>query len=120
MSPEVAVVIPSYNSRQFIEDTIASVRAQTLVPDEIVVVDDGSTDGTAELVEGLGVQCIRKQNGGPASARNQGVKETTAPLVAFLDADDLFLPDKLERQLTLLSQGGIVACCGNCCITIVA
>jgi len=113
MSPEVAVVIPSYNSRQFLEATIASVRAQTLVPDEIVVVDDGSTDGTAELAEDLGVRCIRKQNGGPASARNRGVKETKAPLLAFLDADDLFLPDKLERQLALLSQGGIVACCSN-------
>jgi len=115
LSAEVAVVIPAFNSKVFLEATIASVREQTLAPDklEVVVVDDGSTDGTAELLEGLGVRCIRQENGGPASARNRGVKETTAPLLAFLDADDLFLPDKLERQLALLAGSDAVACCSN-------
>lgn len=112
----VAVVIPAYNASPFLENAIASVRGQTLAPErlEVVVVDDVSTDGTPELVEGLGIRCIRQpQNGGPASARNRGVKETTAPWIAFLDADDAFLPDKLERQLALLSRGDVVGCCSN-------
>ncbi|MHC5070115.1 MAG: glycosyltransferase family 2 protein [Planctomycetota bacterium] len=113
MSAEVAVVIPAFNSRQFLEATIASVREQTLVPRELVVVDDGSTDGTAELVTGLGVRCVRQENSGPAAARNHGVRETAAPLLAFLDADDRFLPDKLERQLALLAESHVVACCSN-------
>jgi glycosyltransferase involved in cell wall biosynthesis len=116
----VAVVIPAYNARPFVEHAIASVRAQTLPPTqlELVVVDDASTDGTADLVEDLGVRCIRQEhNGGPAAARNRGVRETTAPCLAFLDADDAFLPDKLERQLALLSRGDVVGCCSNAWVT---
>lgn len=109
----VAVVVPVHDGARYLEATIASVRAQTVAVDEFVVVDDGSTDDSAALAERLGVRCIRQPNRGPAAARNRGVDATTAELIAFLDADDLFLPDKLRLQLPCLRDAGIVACCSD-------
>jgi len=105
----ISVVIPAYNAEVFIERTIRSVQAQTHPELEIIVVDDGSTDGTAALVEALvredpRVVLVPKSNGGVASARNLGLKMARGEFVAFLDADDLFHPDKLERQLSALDD----------------
>lgn len=88
----IGVVIPAYNSVRFLPDTIASVRAQQGPPLPIVVVDDGSTDGTAELAESMGpdIRVIRQSNQGPAAARNAGVAATDVEWIAFLDADDLW------------------------------
>lgn len=73
--------------------------AQTRVPDEVIVVDDGSTDDTAAFLRELPVRVVRQPNGGEASARNRGVSEARGDLVAFLDHDDLWEPRKLERQV---------------------
>lgn len=88
----IAVVIPAYDAARFLPDAIASVRAQTGPTLTIVVVDDGSTDGTAELAERLGsdIRVVRQTNQGPAAARNAGVAACDHPLIAFLDADDVW------------------------------
>ncbi len=91
----VSAVIPAHNEAARIGSAIASVRAQTEPAAEILVVDDGSTDATAEVAESLGARVIRKPNGGVASARNVGVREARSPWVAFLDADDRWWPEKL-------------------------
>ncbi|RPJ75440.1 MAG: glycosyltransferase family 2 protein, partial [Acidobacteria bacterium] len=99
--PLVSVVIPAYNAAAMIGDALRSVFAQTFTDFEVVVVDDGSTDDTARVVEALGagvVRLIRQANRGPAAARNAGIAASTAPLIAFLDADDEWLPGKLELQ----------------------
>jgi glycosyltransferase involved in cell wall biosynthesis len=94
----IAVVIPAYDSARFIGDAIASVRAQGNVPVEIVVVDDGSTDRTSDVARSWGgdVRVLQQANQGPASARNAGVRATTAEYVAFLDADDVWPPGRLD------------------------
>lgn len=99
--PSVAAVIPVYNGAAFVADAIESVLAQTHAVAECVVVDDGSTDATAEVVGRFGarVRLIRQPNAGVATARNRGVAESAARFVAFLDADDAWKPDKIERQL---------------------
>lgn len=107
MPPTVSAIITTYNYAQFITAAIESVLHQTRRPDEIVVVDDGSTDQTAELVAAYapqGVRYVHKANGGAGSARNRGLRETTGDLVTFLDADDRWLPDKLARQLAHLAR----------------
>jgi glycosyltransferase involved in cell wall biosynthesis len=109
----VAVIIPAHDSARFLGEAIASVRAQTLAPDELVVVDDGSRDGSGELAEALGARCIRQENRGPGAARNRGVGATGAELLAFLDADDLFLPHKLERQVAHFADRSVVAACAD-------
>lgn len=98
---DVTVVIPAYNSRTTLLEAIASVRAQTCPPREIIVVDDGSRDGTAEAVAALDgpVHLVRQANGGPARARNAGLALARGEWLAMLDADDVWLPEKLERQL---------------------
>ncbi|MGI8668594.1 MAG: glycosyltransferase family 2 protein, partial [Aridibacter sp.] len=102
--PLVSVIIPAYNAEQFISQTIESVLGQTLKDFEIVVVDDGSTDETAGIAESYGapVRCIRKTNGGVSRARNTGIEHAVGKYIAFLDADDLWEPTKLEKQVALL------------------
>lgn len=100
--PEVCVVIPAYNAARTLPETLASLLAQTFEDFEAVVVDDGSTDETASLADGTGdprVRVLTVANGGVSRARNHGIAAGTAPFVAFLDADDLWRPQKLERQL---------------------
>lgn len=92
--PSVSVIVPVYNGAATILRTIECLREQSLKPRKIIVVDDGSTDGTPELLAKLGrdVTCLRKTNGGPASARNHGVRAADADFVAFTDSD--CLPDR--------------------------
>ena len=96
----VAVVIPVYNSERFIEEAIASALAQTAPPAEIIVVDDGSSDRSAAIAGALGVAVHRQANGGPGAARNTAIRSTGQPWIAFLDADDVWEPAKLEAQWT--------------------
>lgn len=99
--PLVSCVIPAWNAERFIEDAIRSVLEQTHDSVEVIVVDDGSTDGTAEVVQSFGelVRYVAQENAGPAAARNRGVAEATGAFLSFLDADDLWVADKLEKQL---------------------
>ena len=100
----VSVVIPSYNRAHGLLETVASVLAQTVQPLEVLVVDDGSTDGTPAVCARFSppVRCIRKANGGVSSARNVGIAAARGEFIALLDADDLWPPEKLEIQLTAL------------------
>ncbi len=99
-SPLISVVIPAYNARAFISEAIESVQAQDIANLQTIVVDDGSTDGTADHVARAhpDVELIRKPNGGAATARNAGIAHATGDYIAFLDADDLWLPGKLSAQ----------------------
>jgi len=108
----VSAIITTYNAAHFVGEAIESVLAQTRLPDEIVVIDDGSTDDTARVVARYashGVRYVYKRNGGPGSARNRGIRETSGDLVAFLDADDLWLPPKTELQLAYVAAHPDVA-----------
>lgn len=108
---DVAVVIPAFESAATLRETIASAQAQTLRPSEIVVVDDGSRDDSARVAEAAGARVVRLSNGGPGVARNTGIAATRAPWFAFLDADDVFEPEKLARQAARLAASGAAACC---------
>ncbi len=112
--PSVAVVIPVFNGARYLGEALASVFAQTHRPAEVVVVDDGSTDGSAALAASFaGVTLLAQPNAGPSSARNAGVAASSAELIAFLDADDLWLRQKLERQVAALESDpavGLVLC----------
>lgn len=103
---KVSVVIPVYNARDVIGETIESVLAQTWTDREIVVVDDGSSDGSGDIVRSFGerVRYVRQENGGVARARNRGIAESTGEYVALLDHDDLWHPTKLDRQVTVLDR----------------
>jgi glycosyltransferase involved in cell wall biosynthesis len=105
-TPTVDVVIPAYNAARYIERAVASVRAQSHRVDGIVVVDDGSTDDTRSIVRGLGrdVLLVEQENRGPSAARNRGVEATESELIAFLDADDEWLPDAIAKQLEVFRR----------------
>lgn len=100
----MSVIIPAYNGERFIRAAIESVQAQTLPVSEIIVVDDGSTDRTAEIAESLGAVVIRQPNGGVSAARNVGIRAATQPWIALLDADDLWEPEKIELQWAAIEQ----------------
>jgi glycosyltransferase involved in cell wall biosynthesis len=104
VDPLLSVVIPVFNGERFLREAVESVLAQKYSPLEIIIVDDGSTDGTAELVRSLPetVRYLHQPNQGPAAARNRGIEQAQGSLIAFADADDLWPEDKLGLQLPYL------------------
>ncbi len=103
----VSVIIPTFNRPDFVREAVVSVLAQRLAAGEIIVVDDGSTDGTADDLMrtfGNGICLVRTANRGVAAARNTGVAKSRGHLIAFLDSDDLWLPDKLRAQVAFLRE----------------
>jgi glycosyltransferase involved in cell wall biosynthesis len=113
----VSVIIPAYNAARFLPEALESVFSQTWPELEVIVVDDGSTDDTREMLKPYGerIQYLHKENGGPASARNLGLRHARGRFVAFLDADDLWLPRKTELQMAQMtdSRVGLTGSSGN-------
>lgn len=103
--PLVTAVIPAYNAERFLDETIRSVLNQTYPRIECVVVNDGSSDATAEIAKSFGdrIVYLEKENGGVSSARNLGIENARGDFIAFLDADDLWLPHKIARQVEALT-----------------
>jgi glycosyltransferase involved in cell wall biosynthesis len=111
----VSVVIPTYNYGRFIRDAIDSVMLQTYPALEVIVVDDGSTDDTQEILAGFGDRIVKvlQKNAGVAAARNAGMAVARGEFLAFLDSDDLWLPEKVEKQIALFEADpelGLVHC----------
>lgn len=106
--PEVSVVIPTYNRREFAIEAVSSVLAQSFSSFEMIVVDDGSTDGTADCLrerfDDPRVLILVRERGGVSAARNRGAEAARAPWLAFLDSDDLWQPEKLTNQLAATLQ----------------
>ena len=102
----ISVVIPTYNRRQTIGRSIDSILNLTLFPSEIIVVDDGSTDGTSDYIQSNfpSIRLLQQSNKGVSSARNMGIRSSNSDWVALLDSDDEWFPKKLEKQVMALSQ----------------
>jgi len=114
-APLVSVVIPAYNAAHFIRTAVDSVLAQTWPHREVLVIDDGSTDDTTRALQAYGeaIRIISKPNGGLSSARNRGIQEARGKYVAFLDADDHWLPEKLARQVEVMEGNPQVGFCST-------
>lgn len=104
--PQVSVIIPTYNRAWIVKEAIDSVLAQEFADYELIVVDDGSTDATAEVLSGYGerICALRQKNKGVSAARNKGIQSAGGNLIAFLDSDDLWLPSKLDRQVAFFQK----------------
>lgn len=100
----VTVIVPAFNAAEFLAITLQSLQQQTTPPEQVLVVDDGSADGTVAIAEQFGATCLRQQHAGPGAARNRGLQAATTEFVAFLDADDWYVPDKLERSIDHLNE----------------
>lgn len=121
--PTVSVVIPTFNRREQLALSLSSVAAQTVKPHEIVVVDDGSTDDTREMLDefarrhsDMQILVIHQENRGPSAARNAGMKAASGDLIAFLDDDDVWVSQKTERQLSVFAadpQLDLLGCASN-------
>lgn len=111
--PAVSIVIPAFNASWCIRRAVDSVLAQTFTDFELIVVDDGSTDETAEILRSYGdaLRVVSQPNGGMSCARNAGIRIARGRYIAFLDADDRWLPAKLERQVKLLDDRPALAFC---------
>ncbi|MDO9636138.1 MAG: glycosyltransferase family 2 protein [Thiobacillus sp.] len=111
MSPRFSVVIPAFNAAATLARAIESVRAQSWPAHEILVVDDGSTDATAEVAAGFdGVRLIRQSNSGVSVARNAGAAAATGDWLAFLDADDWYAPDRIRLHAEWIAEGASLDC----------
>jgi glycosyltransferase involved in cell wall biosynthesis len=99
--PLISCIVPVFNAQRYLPEALKSILAQTYRRTEIIVADDGSTDGTAEHVASHGsrIRYVRQPNAGPAAARNLGLSVASGEFVAFLDQDDVWHPEKLARQL---------------------
>lgn len=110
MQNKVSVIIPSYNYCEYIEECLNSVLSQSYPNTQVIVVDDGSTDGTSDILEKYRkwVEVLHQENAGPAAAKNAGIKLASGEFICFLDADDIFLPDKIHMQLDLMQDNSSV------------
>lgn len=104
--PSISVIVPVFNGREFLADALRSILDQSLAADEIIVVNDGSTDNSSEVAMRFGplVRVVSQPHAGVGAARNAGVGSSTGSYLAFLDADDLMPPQRLERQAGALSM----------------
>jgi hypothetical protein len=113
MTSLVSIITPSYNSASFIKESINSVLSQTYENWEMIIVDDASKDNTTEIIEEYikkdsRIKLIRlEKNSGPAIARNEAIKKAKGRYIAFLDADDLWLPEKLDRQIIFMNKNNL-------------
>ena len=112
--PTVSVIIPTYNRRTYVQEAIDSVLAQTYPDYEIIVIDDGSTDGTDQVLHaryGDRIRYVWQENQGESAARNRGIALARGEYIALLDSDDLWLPDKLAKQIPFLDShpGAVLA-----------
>ncbi len=112
----VSVIIPTYNRAATIGKAVESVLNQTYGNIEVIVVDDGSQDATREVLDGFdeAIKAIYQKNAGPSVARNRGVSESKGGILSFLDSDDVWLPDKIERQVGIMNTAGDRMCCCVC------
>lgn len=109
----ISVVMPVRNDAAFLQEALESIRSQTLAPAEVILVDGGSADGTRDIAERFGGVTLLAQRGPTlGDAYNEGVEAARHPLVAFHAGDDVWMPDKLERQVALLERTGARACVG--------
>lgn len=115
--PLVSCIVPVFNGERFLAEALRSILSQRGAALDVIVVDDGSTDRSAEIAHGFsGLRVHRQANGGVAAARNTGLALARGELIAFLDADDLWLPDKLARQSQLLeARPEVDLCFGMVC-----
>jgi len=107
MTPEISIVVPVYNGTRHLRETLDALLAQTFKNFELVVIDDGSTDGSSDLVNSIKderIRLVRQKNGGLCDALNRGIQEARAPYIARNDQDDISLPQRLERQLNVLQS----------------
>jgi glycosyltransferase involved in cell wall biosynthesis len=104
--PLVSAVIPAYQAAAYVRDAVESVLQQTYRPLECIVVDDGSTDATPQVADDFGdeVRLVRQENRGVSAARNRGVREARGEFLAFLDADDCWLPARIEQQMEVFER----------------
>lgn len=104
----ISVIVPCYNNAKYVAEALASVLTQSVPTGEIILVDDGSTDGSADVAAGVSphIHIIQQPNGGIGSARNTGLAKATGDFIAFLDADDIWPERSLESRLTCLQDGG--------------
>lgn len=102
--PLVSAVVPVHNGERFLAAALDSVLFQDYEPLEVIVVDDGSTDRSAEVASSRPVRLLRQENAGMAAARNAGIAHASGELVAFIDADDEWLPEAVARQAAVLAK----------------
>ena len=116
MNPNATVIIPAYNAESFIAEAVKSVLRQTYTQFELIVIDDGSTDSTASVVESFRddrLRLVRQANQGLSKTLNRGIDLSRSEIITFLDADDIWMPSKLERELQIFgseAQVGLIFC----------
>ena len=117
MESKVSIIVPVYNAQKYIKETVQSVKNQTYTNWELLLVEDGSTDDTAKVISEMlqkepdeRIKLLPKENGGAARARNFGLSKATGRYIAFLDADDLWSAEKLEKQLAFMEEKQAAFC----------
>ena len=119
MSPQVSVVMPVYNGERYLAEAIASILGQTFADFEFIIVDDGSSDGSPEIVREYAQRDSRilsvflEKNQGEASARNRGIERASGKYIAAMDSDDISLPDRLRLQLEFLNKNPTIGVLGG-------
>ena len=113
MSPEVSLIIPTYNRAAMVVEAVESVLAQDMTGFELIIIDDGSTDETEESLSAYGSRLTyyQQEKAGVSAARNRGIAFSAAPLISFLDSDDLWLPSKLQIQHTYMTENPEIHIC---------